>query len=51
MEDAKVILIILVALVLLHHGHHYRRHRRNGFGVWYAMRGPWGTRVRVSKRL
>ena len=51
MEDAKVILIILVALVLLHHGRHYRRHRRNGFGVWYAMRGPWGTRVRVSKRL
>jgi hypothetical protein len=46
-----VIIIAVIAVVLLHHGHHYRRHRRNGFGVWYSMRGPWGTRVRVSKRL
>ena len=51
MEDAKVVLIILVAAMLLHHGHHYRRNRRAGFGVWWSMRGPWGTRVRVSKRL
>ena len=50
MQDLKIGLVILVAAVLLHHGHHYRRHRRAGFGVWYAMRGPWGTRVRVSKR-
>jgi hypothetical protein len=51
MEDLKIALVVLVVVLLLHHHHHYRRHRRNGFGVWYAMRGPWGTRVRVSKRL
>jgi hypothetical protein len=49
--DIKVIGIVLFAAYLLHHGRHYRRHRRNGFGVWYSLRGPWGTRVSVSKRL
>jgi len=51
MKDVKVILIALVALVLLHHHKHYRRNRRGGFGVWYSLRGPWHTRVTVSKRL
>ena len=46
-----VVIIVIVLAVLLHHGRHYRRHRRNGFGVWYSMRGPWNTRVTVRKRL
>ena len=44
-------LIVLAALYLLFHHHRYRRHRRDGFGVWYSLRGPFGTRVRVSKHL
>lgn len=47
---ALIIAIIIVA-VLAHHAHHYRRNRRSGFGVWYSLRGPWGTRIRISKRL
>jgi len=46
-----VVVLVIIAVVLVHHGHHYRRNRRNGFGVWYSLRGPWGTRVSVSKRL
>jgi len=45
-----VILAIVVGYLLIHH-RHYRRHRRMGFGVWYSLRGPWGTRVTVRKRL
>lgn len=45
-----IIAAAIVAYVALH-GRHYRRHRRNGFGVWYSLRGPFGTRVRISKRL
>ena len=48
--EAIVIIVVLTA-ILLRHGHHYRRNRRSGFGVWYSLRGPWGTRVSVSKRL
>jgi len=33
-----------------HHGRHYRRHRRAGFGFWYSVRGPFGTRETISKR-
>lgn len=44
-----LILIVVVAYAL-HHGKHYRRRRRAGFGVWYSMRGPWGTRETISKR-
>lgn len=47
---AFVIVLVIVAYAALHH-HHYRRNRRAGFGVWYSLRGPWGTRVRISKRL
>lgn len=48
----SVLVVIGVAVVIygLFHHRHYRRHRRAGFGVWYSMRGPFGTRVRVSKR-
>lgn len=46
-----IVIIVIVGAILLHHGRHYRRNRRNGFGVWYSLRGPWGTRVSVSKRL
>lgn len=51
MTDIKVIGVIFVIVYLVLHYHHYRRRRRNGFGVWYSLRGPWGTRVSVSKRL
>lgn len=44
-----VIVLVVVVYLLVHH-HHYRRNRRSGFGVWYSLRGPWGTRIRVSKR-
>jgi hypothetical protein len=45
------ILIIIVVLYLAFHHHQYRRNRRGGFGVWYSLRGPFHTRIRVSKRL
>jgi hypothetical protein len=48
--DLKIAAVLIVAAVLLHHRHHYRRHRRAGFGIWYSLRGPWGTRESVSKR-
>jgi hypothetical protein len=51
MTALKITAIVFVAAYLLRHHRHYRRHRRNGFGVWYSLRGPWGTRVSVSKRL
>jgi hypothetical protein len=47
---AFVIVLGIVAYAALHH-RHYRRNRSRGFGVWYSLRGPWGTRIRVSKRL
>lgn len=43
-------LFLLLIGAASHHGHHYRRNRRTGFGVWYSLRGPWGSRVTVSKR-
>jgi len=46
-----VAIIAAVLIYALHHHSHYRRNRRSGFGVWYSLRGPWGTRVRISKRL
>lgn len=44
------IVIGLVVLYALFHGHHYRKRRRSGFGFWYSMRGPFGTRETISKR-
>jgi hypothetical protein len=46
-----MIILLVIGAYLLHHGRHYRRHRRAGLGVWYSLRGPWGTRVTVRKRL
>ena len=45
-----VVLGICVVAYLGHHARHYRRHRRLGSGIWYSLRGPWGTRVTVRKR-
>ena len=47
--EAIIIVIVIAYLVL--HRHHYRRNRRNGFGVFYSLRGPWGSRIRITKRL
>lgn len=47
----KFIIVMVVFGYLLFHHHHYRRHRRAGFGVWYSLRGPWGTTWTVRKRL
>jgi hypothetical protein len=47
---AAGIVIGLVVLYLLFHGHHYRKRRRHGFGFWYSLRGPFGSRVTFSKR-
>ena len=44
-------LIIAALAYLAFHHHHYRRNRRARCGIWYSLRGPWGTRVSVSKRL
>jgi hypothetical protein len=49
--DLKIAGIVLVLLYVAVHVRHYRRHRRAGFGVFYSLRGPWGTRVTVRKRL
>lgn len=51
MTEIKVIGVLVVLAYLLHHHKHYRRHRRARCGIWYSLRGPWGTRVSVSKRL
>ena len=51
MHDFLAVLIVLGACYVLFHRHHYRRNRRHGFGVWYSLRGPFNTRIRVSKRL
>ena len=45
------VLIALAVVYLAFHHHHYRKHRRARCGIWYSLRGPWGTRVSVSKRL
>ena len=50
MTAVKVIAILIVLYLLFHH-HHYRRHRRARCGIWYSLRGPWRTRVSVTKRL
>ena len=43
--------IVLVVLAYsLHHGKHYRRRRRAGLSVTESLPGPWGTRIRVTKR-
>ncbi len=47
----ELLIIVIVLAVLGHHAHHYRRNRRNGFGVFYSLRGPWGSRIRITKRL
>jgi hypothetical protein len=51
MTDLKVIAVLLVVAYLVFHHHHYRRHRRNGFGFWYSLKGPFGGRLTYSKRL
>jgi hypothetical protein len=45
-----VFVLILAVIYGAFHHHHYRRRRRAGFGVWDSMRGPFGTRVTISKR-
>jgi hypothetical protein len=45
-----VVVILLIAYAAFHR-HHYRQRRRAGFGVWESLPGPWGTRIRISKRL
>jgi hypothetical protein len=47
-----VIVIVAVALIAAshHHGRHYERNRRSGLTISESMRGPFGSRVRVSKR-
>jgi hypothetical protein len=50
MDHVYAVLIILGGLYVLFHHHHYRRNRRNGFGVFYSMRGPFHTSIRVTKR-
>lgn len=51
MTDLKVIAVLFVVAYLAFHHSHYRRRRRNGFGFWYSMRGPFGGRLTYSKRL
>jgi hypothetical protein len=47
----EIFIVVAVVGYLLFHHRHYRRNRRSGFGVWYSLRGPWGTRVTVKRRL
>jgi hypothetical protein len=47
---ALIVIVICVLAYGSHHARHYRRHRRLGMGVWYSLRGPFGTRVTVRKR-
>jgi hypothetical protein len=46
---ALIVILAVIGYGAFHH-HHYRRRRRGGFGVWESMRGPFGTRIRISKR-
>jgi len=43
-------IIVIAVLYAAHHGRHYRRHRRSGLTVSESLRGPFGTRVRITKR-
>jgi hypothetical protein len=52
MGSALLFLGIFAFLLLMggRHARHYRKHRRAGFGFWYSIRGPFGTRETISKR-
>jgi hypothetical protein len=45
-----VIIVIAVLLAGGNHHRHYRRNRRAGCGIWFSLRGPFGTRETVSRR-
>jgi hypothetical protein len=45
-----LIIILLILIYLAFHHHHYRRNRRKGFGIFYSLRGPFGTWIRITKR-
>lgn len=47
---AAIVVGIIILLALGNHGRHYRRNRRAGFGIWFSLRGPFGTRETISKR-
>jgi hypothetical protein len=40
------IIIIAIAVYALC----FRHHRRRGFGVFYSLRGPFHTWIRITKR-
>jgi hypothetical protein len=49
--------IFIIAVIVLgaclashHHGRHFERNRRSGLTISESMAGPFGTRVRISKR-
>jgi hypothetical protein len=42
---AAIVLGYFVVHVLL-----FRHHRRRGFGVFYSLRGPFHTWIRITKR-
>ena len=44
------IIIVIAVLYAAHHTKHYRRNRRSGLTVSESLRGPFGSRVRVTKR-
>jgi hypothetical protein len=49
-----IAIVIIVAVLLIagshHHGRHFERNRRSGLTISESMRGPLGSRVRISKR-
>jgi hypothetical protein len=45
-----ILALAFVAYVLFHR-HHYRQRRRAGSGIWESLPGPFGTRLRISKRI
>jgi hypothetical protein len=51
MDHVYAALIIAGIFYVLFHHRHYRRNRREGFGVFYSLRGPFHTSIRVTKRL
>lgn len=49
-EQAMHILAAIVLGYFVVHVLLFRHHRRRGFGVFYSLRGPFHTWIRITKR-
>lgn len=45
-----IVILLVVVYVAYHLFHVHRNYRHHNMGFWYSLRGPLGTRIRISKR-